>query len=180
MDQVCKSMTKHARNSSNLAGFTWHLTKMMNEFIHGVKECCASSAVASPTASGSDGRVANNNNGNQSGDMNTHKTGGNTNSNTTPTSSAALTPSVAATGFSNATTAGISMVGKARVVCGALNLFRILCHEVIAPSLTPSSRPSSRPSTLPNSVPTSDLSLLPSARRLYSRRCYQLCNQVFI
>ena len=65
MDQVCKSMTKHARNSSNLAGFTWHLTKMMNEFIHGVKECCASSAVASPTASGSDGRVANNNNGNQ-------------------------------------------------------------------------------------------------------------------
>ena len=85
-------MTKHTRNSSNLAAFAWHLSKMMNELITSCHQCCAN-----------DGENNNTNNNN-------------TNTNTW-----------------NAT-AKITMVGKARVVCGALNLFRIICHEVIVAS----------------------------------------------
>ncbi len=139
MDQVCKSMAKHARNSSNLACFSWHLTKMMNEFIHGVKECCASaasSANATATTNTAGGTIptssSQSQNANASGIVSNGNGEINTNTNTNTNNGASSTPAAAAGG--NAMTARITMVGKARVVCGALNLFRILCHEVITAS----------------------------------------------
>jgi hypothetical protein len=111
MDQVCNSMAKHTRNSSNLAGFAWHLTKMMNELMTSCAEC---SQKVTPTT-----RLNSSNNDDDDDDDDDE----NNRNNLIMRQSHTIA------------TAKITMVGKARVVCGALNLFRILCHEVITASL---------------------------------------------
>jgi len=114
MDQVCKSMAKHARNSSNLAGFAWHLTQMLNEVINSCIELSSSNSTSSSSAKLSPA---------------THNHHPNTpNHNYTNIESTPYTPT------QNNATLKIAMVGKARVVCGAMNLFRILTHEIITAS----------------------------------------------
>lgn len=82
--QVSKNMARNTKLSSNLAAFTWHVTKMINELIHS----CVSI--------------------NEQKDENPE------------------------TGMKHTNvTMKIALVGKARVVCGALNLYRIMLHEAM-------------------------------------------------
>ena len=132
MDQVCKSMAKHARNSSNLAAFAWHLTKMINELLSSCKECCncqdESNAMNATTQAITEMDDVGANT------MRNERHNGHTVMTQSPLSTTGSTTSTLPS--ANKTTAKIKMVGKARVVCGALNLFRIICHEVIAASFS--------------------------------------------
>lgn len=107
--QICERMAKHTYLSCNLAGLTWHVTAMMNELI---QSCNAFPRVKSRSG--------------------LHTGAGSVSSSDTPISSL-TTPSslgVAGMGAGNASLK-IALVGKARVVCGAMNLYRILVHEAL-------------------------------------------------
>ena len=109
MAQICKSMAKHTYLSCNLAGLTWHVTAMMNELIQ--------SSISVRRA-----------NMTMSANTNADTNANNANANKSPTSSEEI--SNAAAGLGNASLK-IALVGKARVVCGSLNLYRILVHEAL-------------------------------------------------
>jgi hypothetical protein len=112
MVQVCHSMAKHTYLSCNLAGLTWHVTAMMNELI---QNCVTITKGKSRTRTGS------------------------VSSSDTPVSSGGLS-GMSGTGTGTApsslgnATLKIALVGKARVVCGAVNLYRILVHEALMKS----------------------------------------------
>jgi len=84
-------MARNTFLSSNLAGFTWHITRMINELVH---SCISINQSKHLNAEQGDGHVV-----------------------TPPTPANASLK--------------IALVGKARVVCGAMKLYRIMVHEAI-------------------------------------------------
>ena len=91
--QVAKNMARNTSLSSNLAGFTWHVTKMINELMHS----CISL--------------------NQAKELNYDQA----------EDHVSMMPMPMPTNASQK----IVLVGQARVVCGAINLYRIMVHEAI-------------------------------------------------
>ena len=91
VSQVARNMAKNTFLSSNLAGFTWHITRMINELMH---SCISLNQSKHLSADLGDGHIV-----------------------TPPTPANASLK--------------IALVGKARVVCGAMNLYRIMVHEAI-------------------------------------------------
>eukprot|EP00557_Chaetoceros_sp_GSL56_P011355 CAMPEP_0176480042 /NCGR_PEP_ID=MMETSP0200_2-20121128/2066_1 /TAXON_ID=947934 /ORGANISM="Chaetoceros sp., Strain GSL56" /LENGTH=1076 /DNA_ID=CAMNT_0017876135 /DNA_START=179 /DNA_END=3409 /DNA_ORIENTATION=+ len=85
---IVRNMAKNAAVSSNLAGFTWHVVRMVDELAHSCR-IVVQSEPAMTTGGGG---------GKQLGTNASRK---------------------------------ISLIGQARVVCGALNLFRIVLHEAL-------------------------------------------------
>lgn len=106
--KVCRNMAKHTFTSCNLAGFTWHVSTMLNELIHSCISITAASSYATAT-------------------------GASASASTTSSDRAAVPPPPPPPQVINASLK-IALVGKARVVCGAMNLYRIMIHEALVKS----------------------------------------------
>lgn len=107
------NMAKHAAMNSNLAGYAWHVTRMLDELMHSCHGLVLQSeAVQMSSSSESPAHAA-----------------------LKSASSLSTMPLVSAQqqqhSHSGNASQKIALVGQARVVCGALNFFRIVVHEAL-------------------------------------------------